>query len=108
MLLTDSLLLLATLGDNISKDIVVVTGQGHGSGSDGPVLQSVVPHFLLERLGLETTPVSGNPGRFVLEQRVLHESKKLNADSIRQLQSVLHKDVASWTSKDHAVLNSFF
>jgi hypothetical protein len=82
MLLMDSLLQLTTSGNDLLEDIVVVTGQGRGS-TDGPVLQSEVPLFLQDKLGLETSPVAGNPGRFVVKGMALLEWIKSNEGAIQ-------------------------
>jgi len=56
MLLAESLIRLV-LSENYKtaqwKEIVVVTGQGHGSGDIGPVLQQQVPQFLSDHNGPE-------------------------------------------------------
>jgi pentatricopeptide repeat protein len=92
MLLVNSLMLLVLLGDDVSKDILIVTGQGHGSGEVRPVLQSEVPRFLRDRLGLEPSPVVGNAGRFVIKQAVLREWKRSKKEKIQQLQYMFHQN----------------
>ena len=55
-------------GSRVIADISVVTGQGHGSGSEGPVLPAATRKFLLEdcRPPLAVNEVKGNPGMFIL------------------------------------------
>lgn len=79
MLLSDALLKL-TLAGNRNKpqhnDIIVVTGQGHGSGVDGPVLQKEVPDFLKKQGGPAITPMKNNPGCFMITKVSLEKWMK--------------------------------
>ena len=58
-------------GSRMIVTITVVTGQGHGSGSEGPVLPAATRKFLLEdcRPPLAVSEVKGNPGRFILRAK---------------------------------------
>eukprot|EP00613_Pedinella_sp_CCMP2098_P060822 CAMPEP_0171986624 /NCGR_PEP_ID=MMETSP0993-20121228/274965_1 /TAXON_ID=483369 /ORGANISM="non described non described, Strain CCMP2098" /LENGTH=289 /DNA_ID=CAMNT_0012639535 /DNA_START=27 /DNA_END=896 /DNA_ORIENTATION=+ len=49
-----------------SRDIVIITGQGKGSGERGAVLPDQVRSFLIECSGPQITEVPTNPGRFLL------------------------------------------
>jgi len=60
-------------------DIVVITGKGHGSGPEGPVLQKYVPRFLRDCSGPEITRIEGNDGAFAIS----HESLRDWYDSSR-------------------------
>ena len=55
-------------GSRKIADLAVVTGQGHGSGDDGPVLPISTRQFLAEEMdpALEIWEVPNNPGRFVV------------------------------------------
>eukprot|EP00622_Pseudochattonella_farcimen_P001389 FR736071.1.p1 GENE.FR736071.1~~FR736071.1.p1 ORF type:complete len:180 (+),score=12.88 FR736071.1:2-541(+) len=55
-------------GSREVADLVVVTGQGHGSGSGGPILPTSTREFLMGEMApaLEIREVPSNPGRFVV------------------------------------------
>ena len=55
-------------GSRKIADLAVVTGQGHGSGDDGPVLPTSTRQFLTEEMdpALEIRQVPSNPGMFVV------------------------------------------
>ena len=55
-------------GSRKIADLAVVTGQGHGSGDDGPVLPISTRQFLAEEMdpALEIWEVPNNPGRFLV------------------------------------------
>jgi pentatricopeptide repeat protein len=104
MLLVDALLYLVC--SESSRDLVIVTGQGRGSGPEGPILKSGVPRFLQEQLGLETLPVANNPGCFLVQQMALSKWKNSNAEIIRRLRFALHRDACFWTTEDYALIDS--
>ena len=58
------------LGSRKIADLAVVTGQGRGSGSDGPVLPTVTRQFLTEEMHppLQIEEVPGNPGMFLVSR----------------------------------------
>jgi len=70
LLIANSLIVVALSADNWG-DIVVVTGQGHGSGPDGPVLKDGVPTFLTKLGGPVCTSVVNNPGCFQIKKSSL-------------------------------------
>ena len=57
-------------GSRQIADLAVVTGQGHGSGSDGPVLPTATRQFLTEEMQppLQIEEVPSNPGRFLVSR----------------------------------------
>ena len=67
VILYHTLLEFAEGSRNIS-DLVVITGQGHGSSSAGPVLPTVTRAFLREDMdpSLDVEEVANNPGRFIV------------------------------------------
>jgi len=100
MLLSDALL--AAIVSEKSKgfqDIVVITGKGRGSGTEGPVLQSGVPDFLHKILKLATTAVQDNEGRLLLNSISLQQWTEsfLSGDSKHHVAEVLVKPYESWT-----------
>ena len=55
-------------GSRKIADLAVVTGQGHGSSSAGPVLPTATRAFLREDMdpSLDVEEVANNPGMFVV------------------------------------------
>jgi hypothetical protein len=95
--------------DSKLEKLVVITGQGHGSGPEGPVLQERVPIFLEER-GLKTVPQKGNAGAFLLTRKTLRtwakQKKLLTKDGC--LVSALRRPCEKWTPEDRALIDSVF
>jgi len=60
-------------GERTISDLTVITGQGHGSGSEGPVLPAATRTFLTEGIDppLEITDVPSNPGIFVVTEAAI-------------------------------------
>jgi pentatricopeptide repeat protein len=103
MLLADSLLMMVVTDKHISpsyRDIGVITGKGNRSGPEGPVLQTKIPQFLQIALGLETTPVKGNTGMFLVTKTSLQvwaDSHHSNVKTEHQLRDAVLKDHSGWT-----------
>ena len=70
-------------GQREVSDLVVITGQGHGSGSAGPVLGSATREFLTKGCDppLEIIEVEGNPGRFVVQAASIRTWVTAQSDS---------------------------
>jgi len=97
MLLAESLIRLV-LSENYKtaqwKEIVVVTGQGHGSGDIGPVLQQQVPQFLSDHNGPEIiTPVKNNLGRFLIKKSSLKKWSRSKNFTRFQIRSMWEREV---------------
>ena len=62
-------------GKRTITDLTVVTGQGHGSGSAGPVLPMALRAFLSEGIDppIEITEVPKNPGIFVVTAAAIRD-----------------------------------
>jgi len=60
-------------GERTITDLTVITGQGHGSGSAGPVLPAAIRVFLTEDIDppIEITDDPSNPGRFVVTEAAI-------------------------------------
>ena len=113
MLLADALLVIGLTGSHKSssfREIVVVTGKGLRSGSEGPVLRDKVPQFLQERLGLETTPVEENTGRFLVKQTALQTwtESGYGTQAKHQMPCALLKVHDEWTSDDCMQIDAAF
>ena len=92
MLLSDALLFVAEskLQESPSfMNILVVTGKGRRSSSEGPVLQRKVPQFLKNCSGLDVTSIAGNDGRFLLKKESVRDwSRSSRYKKFRHLMGV--------------------
>lgn len=114
LLLCDAFFTTLLKNGRLPNSIVIVTGKGHRSGPNGPVLKSGVPIFLQNRFGIESRLVEGNSGRLLFTRDILIKWSKSNAwlrdTRKRKLLSsvVLRTDGTRWTTDDYALVDDAF
>ena len=94
--------------------ITIITGQGHRSGPEGPVLKTEVPIFLQDKFGLEVEEDENNLGILLLKKDTLQkwsESSGVWKDlgKRKKLQSaLLQKLPDSWTTQECVLVGTIF
>jgi len=97
--------------DEMVTDIIVVTGKGHGSGPDGPVLKIKVLLSLEEILGIQVSPDERNGGCFWLKKSPLKKWRDghfADPDFKEQLSHVLDRRSSSWSTEDCELIDKAF
>ena len=63
----------AHAAQGVVRDVVVITGKGHGSKNNVPVLRRKIPLFLSDAIGLKVTRLKDNKGRLLVTGNSLQQ-----------------------------------